>query len=380
MRCGWAIAGLVLVGSGCASSGDAAASTTTWGAPDANNPAPPDPIDDDSGGDTQAGTGESGADAEPEPDDDSGDPPEPDGGEPPPDGDGIPAAVCGDGLAEGNEACDDGNGIDFDACKSDCTPNVCGDGFVFPGVELCDDGNNFDNDECTNTCTLTSCGDGVVQAGEECDDGNPLDNDACLSTCVQASCGDGQVWSGMEDCDDANDADDDDCIACANAFCGDGFVHENDEICDPSAPGVGCGEDCEIETVDFSYGFPAASPDAASCTGWNTFRSELATNHTLVTVSGSNSPGGRTCTGAGATTICAALRNGTEASVFCDGHNWHVGTCNGPLELTVDGTACACHLDGFAVRPCHITAAFGGLESHTCYAGPQTIDVTCSYQ
>jgi cysteine-rich repeat protein len=61
---------------------------------------------------------------------------------------------------------------DMAGCKSDCTNNVCGDGFGRPG-EGCDDGNQNDNDECTNACALATCGDGVVAPTEACDDGNP---------------------------------------------------------------------------------------------------------------------------------------------------------------------------------------------------------------
>jgi cysteine-rich repeat protein len=89
---------------------------------------------------------------------------------------------------------------------------VCGDGIVDPGEE-CDDGNDIDDDECTNACTLPACGDGIVQAGEECDDGNDDDTDACLSNCTLASCGDGIVWVGVEECDDGNLVDLDGCNA-----------------------------------------------------------------------------------------------------------------------------------------------------------------------
>lgn len=34
---------------------------------------------------------------------------------------GTCGAVCGDGILSGNEKCDDGNNIDVDACKNDCT-------------------------------------------------------------------------------------------------------------------------------------------------------------------------------------------------------------------------------------------------------------------
>ncbi len=42
---------------------------------------------------------------------------------------------CGDATANGQEQCDDGNQDNADACKADCTTNVCGDGTVETGVE-----------------------------------------------------------------------------------------------------------------------------------------------------------------------------------------------------------------------------------------------------
>ena len=48
---------------------------------------------------------------------------------------------------------------------------LCGDGIVDPD-EVCDDGNTNENDGCTSACTVgTACGDGIVQVGEACDDG-----------------------------------------------------------------------------------------------------------------------------------------------------------------------------------------------------------------
>jgi cysteine-rich repeat protein len=45
------------------------------------------------------------------------------------------------------------------------------------------------------------CGDGVVDEGEDCDDMNADNTDGCLDTCVEASCGDGAVRAGVEECD-----------------------------------------------------------------------------------------------------------------------------------------------------------------------------------
>ena len=58
---------------------------------------------------------------------------------------------CGDGVVQAGEQCDDGNTNNTDACKNDCTFNVCGDGFVYTGVEQCDDGNTTGGDR---TCTF----------------------------------------------------------------------------------------------------------------------------------------------------------------------------------------------------------------------------------
>jgi cysteine-rich repeat protein len=46
--------------------------------------------------------------------------------------------VCGDGLLDSTEACDDGNTEDGDGCSAECTLPVCGDGLAEPG-ELCFD-------------------------------------------------------------------------------------------------------------------------------------------------------------------------------------------------------------------------------------------------
>jgi cysteine-rich repeat protein len=59
---------------------------------------------------------------------------------------------------------------------------VCGDGVV-ETPEVCDDGNTDDGDGCSSLCELEGCGDGVVTAPEQCDDGNLINGDACDDTC-----------------------------------------------------------------------------------------------------------------------------------------------------------------------------------------------------
>jgi len=94
---------------------------------------------------------------------------------------------CGDGITSTPEACDDGmNGTPTDslACDIDCTAAMCGDGHHNSAAgESCDDGNMVNDDECRNDCT--TCGNGIPQPGEECDDGNAIDDDACSNDCVK---------------------------------------------------------------------------------------------------------------------------------------------------------------------------------------------------
>ena len=105
------------------------------------------------------------------------------------------------------------------------------------------------------------CGDGVVQPGESCDDPTDLLDDGCLS-CVaqpgfdcpaqggacQAVCGDQRVVAA-EACDDGNTADGDGCSGgCSlEGVCGNG-VKDPAELCDQGAfGGVGCDSQCQFQ-------------------------------------------------------------------------------------------------------------------------------------
>src|SRR5262249_51290885 len=63
-------------------------------------------------------------------------------------------------------------------------PFICGNGIIDPG-EQCDDGNTVSGDGCSNVCTIEAgwmsmcvvvpvCGDGLLRGGETCDDGNTV--------------------------------------------------------------------------------------------------------------------------------------------------------------------------------------------------------------
>lgn len=118
--------------------------------------------------------------------------------------------LCGNGVLDDAEVCDDGNREDDDACV-DCLDAFCGDGFLYVDVEECDDGNAEDTDDCTSACLDAFCGDLLVRRGvEDCDDGNVDDTDDCAA-CLDAACGDGFLHAGIEECDDGNLLDGDGC-------------------------------------------------------------------------------------------------------------------------------------------------------------------------
>ncbi len=142
--------------------------------------------------------------------------------------------LCGNGLLDIGEECDDSNLRDGDTCTPSCRFPICGDGYAAVG-EACDDGNTEDGDSCTSSCQLPPippmCGNGNVESGEECDDGNLNDGDACTPQCLLPTCGDGFL-AGGEECDDGNDIGTDACTPqCLLPVCGDGYVNAG-EVCD----------------------------------------------------------------------------------------------------------------------------------------------------
>ena len=101
-----------------------------------------------------------------------------------------PSPVCGNGVLESGEQCDDGNTFSYDGCSSSCqveTP-VCGNGHVESG-EQCDDGNTFSGDGCSSTCTIESstCASSIAQLNATCSGGS-LTSDVTSGSCRSLTC------------------------------------------------------------------------------------------------------------------------------------------------------------------------------------------------
>jgi cysteine-rich repeat protein len=163
-------------------------------------------------------------------------------------------SICGNGIIESGESCDDGNMVNGDGCSNTCSVEAfCGNGIVESG-ETCDDGNTVNGDGCSNTCKVETavCGNGIVENGESCDDGNMVNGDGCSNTCtVETMCGNGIVESG-ESCDDGNTVNGDGCSYTCKveiAVCGNGMV-ESGESCDDGnmVNGDGCNNNCTVQS------------------------------------------------------------------------------------------------------------------------------------
>ena len=102
----------------------------------------------------------------------------------------APEPVCGNGIVEGEEACDDGAASA--TCDMDCTPAECGDGLAnHLAGEDCDD--SGESATCNTDCSSAACGDGIINesAGETCEgDDAPW---LCLD-CQPGSCAAPTPW------------------------------------------------------------------------------------------------------------------------------------------------------------------------------------------
>ncbi len=270
-----------------------------------------------------------------------------------------PMPVCGNGVKEGIELCDDGNAVNGDGCEIDCTytckpgtaegDKKCNDGNPCNGEERCGTGNKCEPGTALaegaacgtgkmckmGVCADISCGDGVTTAPEECDDGNVTNGDGCDSckfSCVSSdstrNCAATDACMNNGTCDDATHkcsagtpkADGTACGtgmicksgACTATSCGDGLVNGTEQ-CD-FGTGNGAGTGCEVDCKFSCAKSPDSCVDTNPCNG-----TEVCSN---VTVSGKT---GQKCSAG------TPLADGTA----CGGGNiCKTGACVAPPPVT----------------------------------------------
>ncbi|CAD8190136.1 unnamed protein product [Paramecium octaurelia] len=89
------------------------------------------------------------------------------------------STICGDSIIAGNEQCEDNNTQEYDGCylcKFSCPIN-CYECFEGTCIN-CNIGFQLIQNQCSNVC-----GDGILQIEEQCDDGNEDSGDGCSKTC-----------------------------------------------------------------------------------------------------------------------------------------------------------------------------------------------------
>ena len=309
---------------------------------------------------------------------------------------GKKASICGDGVIEPGEQCDDGNTLDGDCCSSTClfepagapctgsnpcltattcnSAGVCGGGTPTPSA--CNDGNACTtNDTCAsgvcvggpalncndaNVCTTDSCDPvaGCVHTPNTapCDDGN-----ACTTrdTCANGRC----VGGPPPDCDDGNVCTTDSCSAptgCVHAPntapCNDGNVCTTADTCAGGVcvggPPLVCPTTAPVATVtadayvqsDLPTTNFGAKPLLAVDDGTTANPGTIGVQHTFLRVSVSG-VGPRQVTGAHLRLQVANVTNAQSvtggllhAITACD---WNEGTVTWDTQPAIDGPVLA---------------------------------------
>ncbi|MFQ5478578.1 MAG: hypothetical protein ACE5E4_08180 [Candidatus Binatia bacterium] len=265
--------------------------------------------------------------------------------------------VCGNGVLDPGEECDDGNQTDGDCCSSACIVesaqllcddgNPCTDEICVPGSGCQNPANSLacdDGDACT---TMDTCSGGLCVGGPapNCDDGNPCTVDSCdqLAGCqndnISVSCDDGDACTTNDTCSNGS------CIGGAPLGCNDGNPC-TDDSCDSQSGCVNtdnnlaCEDGDACTAGDVCLGGVCLSGGAVNCDDGN-----LCTDDSCNPVSGClNVANSLPCDDADACTTNDTCNNGSctgGAPLNCnDGNICTDDSCDGQLGCGhVDNTA-----------------------------------------
>ena len=151
--------------------------------------------------------------------------------------------VCGNGILEDGEECDDGNNVDGDGCDANCQNEECGDGIIQTGLsEECELPNTFDNIYCSQT-TEQCLGSklGTRDSYGDCDVSCGCLEDPFEYECVAGECG--------ADCGNHGDCPGDSCEITYNDNCdGTKLVDYNgNKIKDSYTVSDECDDTCDLD-------------------------------------------------------------------------------------------------------------------------------------
>ena len=169
--------------------------------------------------------------------------------------------LCGNGMLDGDEACDGDAGLMAgQVCGDDCQiVPTCGNDIV-ESDEGCDDGNLDNGDGCDENCvveTVETCGDGV------CDASIGEDKTTCPADCtVVETCGDGVCDASIGEDETTCPADCTVVETCGDGVC-DAAIGEDSTTCPADCQATGTCYDClsapPIDELTFGFCDPTAN-------------------------------------------------------------------------------------------------------------------------
>jgi cysteine-rich repeat protein len=139
--------------------------------------------------------------------------------------------IPGCGPCQTASECDDGDPCTEDICQAElcvhdpipgCGAPICGNGVIEAG-EACDDGNTNNGDGCSNTCQIE--GGGGCFTDSQCNDNNPCTMDLCVAgACVFTANANGSPCNDGNACTTGDVCVDGACTGGTPVSCDDGLV------------------------------------------------------------------------------------------------------------------------------------------------------------
>ncbi len=306
----------------------------------------------------------------------------------------VDPALCGNGLLEPGELCDDGNTVEGDCCSSLCEPATdgtgCDDGSYCNGTDQCQAGacalHSGDpcaaGGECADSCdeNTDTC---LAVSGAACSaDANPCTDDVCngAGACVHpansAACDDGVFCNGIDSCDAGVCSVHTGNPCAANAECADSCDEGVDSCNEPAeTPCTDDGNPCTDDFCDGDGGcvhIPNSAPcdDGQWCNGTDTCGGGTCSVHT-----GSPCAGGEECADA-CDEAADSCFDPVATPCSSDGNPCTDDVCNGEGDCVHQDNSAPCD-DGVFCNGAD-TCSGGTCSVHDgnpCSAGGECADV-----